>query len=653
MSDPAGTVSPPLAKRDVVEELGERTLLLPSLVNRALEANGRAKYILSLLQAARARADAPSEPFTTLREERVAAGVRDRELDEVVARSVRVGPDAYQVPGAGRLLADLVGAVREMVEPLAPPDGEDGGFADRLSALAAAAPVVTEDEVPGSYIDAVTSARAGAADSLHLLIMDAHRALNRLQAEIATTSVEGAAAYGLGVDDRGLVVAFMAGLHETAPLKFDHPGLATTATRSGGRLVVQNDLGTTDAHVVVITVEGLVTTVTYTDVHLRRLRFFTSMLEGPGLVWSGVERRAATASLGEHHLAIGRHEAKDRSDLEAFLRRVGSRLVFVIDWNRARKQLLTLLTNQDAEQVLRWAADDNVGHVAFLSLGGVRLIYDAVELSAKVPARLGEPLEDVLGHEATLAVTRFALRAAAHGMLAGKSTLLIRDELRVEVLRHVQASHRRLLDASAEHATLVVECARALESAIVRLGTADGAAFLGRAANRASSWEHRADEILVRQRQAAGRVEDGDAVVALTTVADDAIDALEETVFLLTLLPADAVPVVRPILEPVAAVTVMAAREHLKAFAVACRVVDGSAPEDLEDFLVAVDQVATLEHEADTADRMARAALVTQAPEFRSLYVADTVSRGAESATDALLRSALGLRDHILAVAST
>ena len=92
----------------------------------------------------------------------------------------------------------------------------------------------------------------------------------------------------------------------------------------------------------------------------------------------------------------------------------------------------------------------------------------------------------------------------------------------------------------------------------------------------------------------------------------------------------------------------MNAREHLKALEIACQVVDGSASDDLEDFLVAVDRVVTLEHEADAADRAARAKLVTEAPEFRSLYVADSILRCIEDASDALMRSALGLRDHIL-----
>jgi len=696
-------------KRDVLEELGEQTLLLPALINSALAANDRAKYLLSLLQAARSSADAPSQPYSSLREERLAAGIGDVGLDEVVARSRRISPGRYLVPQARRIHKDLTKAIGEMLAPLIaaqaaaepepdlaarrtpepgiPPQLAPGGAtsapaapartaparaapapaaapalraasaapatqapsADRLDALLAQAPDLSGDQVSGDYIDAITSARREHGDSLHLLVMDAHRELTRLQARIATGRLHGAAVYGLARADHGLVTAFMAGLAETAPLKFDHPGLATTATRVGQRLLIQNDLGTTSAHVVVIAVEGLRATITYTDVHLRRLRFFESLLEKFAVRWSDAERRQRGPALGEHHVTTGLFEAANRADLESYLRYVGSRLVFVLDWNRARKRLSAFLSQADACEVLRWAADNNVGHMAFLALGGERMLYDAVELAAKVPARYGEPLSEVLGHEATLEATRFALRAAAEGMLAGQSQLLIRDKLRVEVLKHVQASQRQMLDAGAEHASLIVETAQALQGALARLGTTpDAEEFLHRVTVRAAGWEHRADEILVGQRQAARRVDGGDALAALTASADDAIDSLEETIFLLTLVPREAAPLLRPILQPLAVITSMAAREHLKVTEIACQVVDGPAPEDLEDFLVAVDRVSTLEHEADTADRMARAALVSAAPEFRSLYVADSVSRGAEDATDALLRSAFGLRDHIL-----
>lgn len=650
------------AKLEIVAEIGDAKLLLPSLVNRGLDANGRAKYLLSLLQAARAWADLGVEPgtgvpagagpapFSSLRDERLAAGITDPEFDSVVERSRREGPDCYVIPGAARIHRDLIDAITDMLAPFATPGAEisAGVDPDRLERLSTETPDLTGDRVPGTYINRITSARPGEGDSLHLLVMDAHRALNRLQSALATTSIDGAAVYGLADDDRSLVAAFMAGVHKTAALKFEHPGLATSATRTANRLLIQNDLGTTNAHVVVLAVEGLTATLTYTDVHLRRLQFFESLFDGFAVAWSNAQRQRGSPSLGEHHLTVGTYHAPDRDALEAFVRHVGSRLVFVLDWNRARKRLGAFLPNQDAVDVLRWAADSNVGHIAFLTLGAERLIYEAVELSARIPARYGEPLIDLLGRDATLAVTKFALRCAAEGLLAGKSALLIRDELRVEVLRHVQAAHLGLLDASAEHASLIVECAQALHSALVRLGTPEGDGFLQRAVQRAAKWEHSADEILIGQRQSGRRVEGSQTITSLTATADDAIDSFEEAVFSLTLLPAGSVAVARPILDPVAATAVMTAREHLKVVALARQIVAGAAPEDLEDFLVAVDKVATLEHDADTADRMARAALVSHAPEFRSLYVADSVSRSAEAATDALLRSALGLRDHIL-----
>lgn len=646
-------IGPPAgAEVDAGAELGRPALLLPSLLRRGLEANDRAKYLLSLLQAARAHADAPPSPWTSLSEERRVAGLDAPELDSVVGRSRVEGPDLYLIPGAGRIHRLLVEAVGDMVAPLHVADAASPVGTGRLEALVVKAPQLGADLIPGAYIDQLTAARRDQGDSMHLLVMDAHRGLVRLQARIATESVDGAAVYDLGPGDGELVSAFMAGVHQTSALKLDHPGLGTSATRAADRLLIQNDLGTTEGHVIVAAVEGSEVTLTYTDVHLRRLLFFSSLFDGFEMRWSHRGSRSSIPSLGDHLLTAGSYRAPDRGAMETFLRYLGSRLVFVLDWNRARKRLGTFLPTKDAIAVLRWAADSNVGHMAFLALGGERLVYDAFELAARVPARYGEPLIEVLGRDATLEVTRFALRASTEGMLGGKSALLIRDELRVEVLRHVQASHSLLLDASAEHASLVVECAHALHSALVRLAGADGAAYVGRAARRAAGFEHRADEILTGLRQAGRRVRGSEAVIALTEQADDAIDDLEEAAFLLTLLPAPATGTVRTILEPVAATAAMISREHLKAVEIARHIFDGSAPEDMEDFLVAVDRVATLEHEADKSDRTARAALVGEAPDFRSLYLAAGVARGAEDASDALLRSALGLRDHVLNVLS-
>jgi uncharacterized protein Yka (UPF0111/DUF47 family) len=647
---PAATAAPESGhpKQEIVLDLGESSLALPLLINRGLEANDRAKYYLALIQAALAHADHPDRPFSSLRAERLAAGVPDEALDSLVGRSRATDASCSFVPDIGSVHAALVAAVAEMIAPFEVAPSADNPFSVRLASALASAPDVAADGVPGAYVDRMVSADRGSGDSIHLLIMDVHRALNQLQLEVATENLDGASVYGLTEDDRSLVALFMAGVRSTDRLKFDHPGLGTTATRAGARVLIQNDIGMTEAHVIVITVEDLVVTVTYSDVHLERLHFFESMLDGFDVQWTDVRQQVDHEELGRYHLVSGRLESGDRATLEEYLRFLGSRLVFLIDWNRARRRIASVVKKREAISLLRWAADEGCGHMAFLKMGAERLVYEAVELTGRVPARFGESLSDSIGTEATLDVLRFAIRCSSEGMQVGKSRTLVRDEIRVELLKHLRAVHQQLIDLAAEHGTLVVESSEALRAALTRLGMSDGVAYGKRAAGRAAAWEHRADEILTAVRLAAGRVEGADAIVSTVASLDDSIDDLEEALFLLTLLPPAAIQVVCPILEPLAGTTVFAAREHLKALEIARQLVGGVGDDELEDFLLAVDQVVTLEHEADGADRTARGRLVSGCPDFRSLHVADLVSCAMESATDGLSHAAFLLRDHIL-----
>ena len=157
-------------------------------------------------------------------------------------------------------------------------------------------PATKDDLIDPVATSAMMQAGHGKTDSLHRLVMDLHKQLNALQGEMAEETLDGAAAYGLEQIDRPLVAAFMAGLNRTAQLKFAHPGLATTATRAGGRLVIQNDIGTTDAHVIVIHVKDLTVSVTYTDVHPERLAFFQEMLKPRGVTWE--QQRTAILAAG-------------------------------------------------------------------------------------------------------------------------------------------------------------------------------------------------------------------------------------------------------------------------------------------------------------------------------------------------------------------
>ena len=166
--------------------------------------------------------------------------------------------------------------------------------------------------------------------------------------------LQGAKAYRVSEADRSLIKAFMTGVNRTAPLKFDHIGLATTAARSGSALLIQNDLGTTDAHVLVVRITETTGVVAHTDIHLQRLRFFQSLLEETGIRWEELRsHQGSTIAEGDlFYVARGRFEAQDNETLEKFMERLGSRLVFLIDWNKARKRLRLLVPNERAVKIL-------------------------------------------------------------------------------------------------------------------------------------------------------------------------------------------------------------------------------------------------------------------------------------------------------------
>src|SRR6516164_9371507 len=292
-----------LAKTEIVDFLGDRALVLPPLLDAAIVGNERAKYILSLLQMAASYAECPQgAAVPSLQTDREACGIPDQSFDRTVAESVSDGHGSFHIPGAQRLVTTLDDALKAMLAPLAllaggstQSQGVHERFRERLDRLVAARPPIVDDMISSDTIAAMTSGRPVSGDGLHLLIMDLHKEINRLQSEISTEEVEGAKAYGITEADRSLFAAFMRGVKRTAPLKFDHPGLGTTAARSGGTLLMQNDLGTTEAHVLVVRVTETNAVVTHTDIHLQRLRFFEGLLAGTGIQWDELRSHQGSA----------------------------------------------------------------------------------------------------------------------------------------------------------------------------------------------------------------------------------------------------------------------------------------------------------------------------------------------------------------------
>ncbi|MGD0633325.1 MAG: hypothetical protein ABSA13_03470 [Beijerinckiaceae bacterium] len=624
-------------KTQVLAAIGETGLQPAASLNAALAANDRVKYIFSLLQMALAHAEHPEQAVATLKRERIACGIEDSGLDTVTSGSRMTGKSCF-IPGAAQLVARIADDMRVMAAPVlaAKPDG----LAARLDALLGSLPAAPDNLLDPATISAITQAGHGNADSLHRLVMDLHKQLNAMQAALAEESLDGAAVYNLTPPDRPLVSAFMAGLNRTAKLKFDHPGLATTATHSEGRLVIQNDIGTTDAHVIVIHVQDLSATITYADVHPERLAFLQDMLKPYAVTWEK-ERTGALATGSAFYLATGEFKANDDEACRAYLEFLGSRLVFLIDWNRARKQLRGFLRGKDRLALLLLAAETGIGHRGFLELGGARLVNQAIEATAGSSMHFGDRLCDVLGDAETLECLSFVFRAATEGLLSGQSHALIHDRIRVSLAAHFSNEERQLLRIAAGHAGLIFEIA-----SLVLDGLQAGADGAGKRARHAQQFEHDADQLVIDTRSAIHRRPEYAVFQPLLETADDAADALEDAVFFLDLdrlrgKPMDA-------LRSLAGLLMDASQEWIKALGHAERIGLEESQAETDDFLSAIDRIAALEHMADDAERTLAAAAFEHAPDFRQLHLFTTIGGRLEAAADALKHASSILRQHVL-----
>ncbi len=639
-------------KKQIIKELGASQLLLPGLVNAALVANDRVKYFFTLLQTARSRAEHPESDFSDLKGERETAGVENTFLDNVVSGTAKVGPGKYKLPFAGEVFSAIRACMDDMAMPILARGGAGAEEQKaRLDRLLEGLPAQGEEIVSEELVMKLTSGDRMAGDSLHLLVMDLHKQLNTLQGDLSKEVIDGARTYLLEDPDRELVKAFMAGINRTAPLKFEHQGLGTTATRAGPKLVIQNDIGTTDAHVLVVNVEGLGVSIVYTDIHLSRLLFFQGLLGKYPVKWEDTLSKHGGPQFesGMYHLSVGRFTSKDRPELKAFLDHFGSRLVFLIDWNRARKRFRNFLRKKDCIAALRWAADNDVGHMGFLKLGGEKLIYEALELAARVPLRYGEPLYQVLGREKTLEYFEWVLKTATAGLLASRSHLLIQDEIKAELLRYFRSAHQGLMEICTEHAALTIEVATAVRDSLVSVQRGGNASFVNRTAKRAKRWESQADELVSKVRGLSRRAESGPFFVALITAADDALDYLEEASFFTTLAPANLKSRgIHTELTGMAELAVKSSQEFLRALHAAQYVQKGCTREEMADFLEPVDRVLSLERETDEALRRTQKTILKESTDFKELEVHFELARTIEEATNSFMKAVHTMRDNIL-----
>jgi uncharacterized protein Yka (UPF0111/DUF47 family) len=477
--------------------------------------------------------------------------------------------------------------------------------------------------------------------------------LNGLSAAQAEGLLAGAHVYGLVPQDRSAVTAFMCGIEQTRRLKFNHPGLETTATRCGSRLTIQNDIGETDAHVVVIGVEADTVTVTYTDVHLARAKFFTGLLHEFPVQWSGLDRKSAEGlgNDGVFYLVIGTYRAAGAKQRHAFLEAVGATLVFLIDWNKARKVLRGWVSKADAIQILDWAARHRFGHRAFLEMGGSELVAAAVHHATPTRIGFGERLDRALGRDSAIDFLKTVLRISAEAMLAGGSTRLARDRIEADLVRHLERVESTVLATVVRQAGL----ARALATGLAQFVAeqlagrpCDQAAF----AKRATSIEEKADRIAIDARNEIARYDADPAIAQLVDRIEEAIDELEQAAFIASLMPLEMPQELLRPLADVAAAAVAGAGSAAMGAAAAADVPDGQRV-DSEDALAAVGRLIDAEHSGDRAERAVTAMVLRGDFELKVALAALELARAIERATDRLAGFGHLLRRHVLADLST
>jgi uncharacterized protein Yka (UPF0111/DUF47 family) len=637
-------------KSAAVASLGERALLMPAWVRAALVANDRLKLYFTVLQAAAGHADDPEGGVLDLSRERAAAGVRDAWLDAIPLGTEKSGDDAYAVPQLSRLLASMRGDLETMARPCLASDA-GGPFVPRVREWLDWLRAQPDDWLSHGALATLTHGDRRAGDGVHVLVMDLHKALNRLAKDLAAETIDGAHVWSLLPGDRERVQSFMRGLNRTAPLKFDHPGLDTAATRDGERLVIQNDIGTNDAHVLVINVEARRVTITYSDLHDVRFRFLHDLLEERGAAWSVVAPTTREdLNAGEtYFVGTATFDCADDAAVDAALEFVGSRIVFLIDWNRARKRLQMFLGKADAVAVLREAARREVGHMGWLRAGGPDLLFQAMQEAGDGVFRVGDRLTDVLGEAGARDFLLDVLALAAQDQLRGRPRAITEEETRLALARRVRDRSSEF-DLVAEHAAYCHELASAVRDALA-FGS-DSAAMASLAA-RAKAWERVADELVWKARAAAERHPRRQPIARLLALADDVADALEEAVFVMSLMaerPASLLEgkMREPLLQ-LAESTLGAVQDYVRALATARGLRRGDDLDESNALLDAVWRIDLAERRCDEQLRTARRVMLRELTAAADLALASDLAGAIELASDRLLAAGYAMRELALA----
>lgn len=628
-------------KDKILITLGENTIILPEAVNSGLVANDKIKYFLTLLQSAKIKA-ATNQPFkTNLRIERENAGINNVIYDNVIEESFEIKENTFYIPGLVNILKEIFVCIEEMIKPLYFIKKEEKyeSYNNRLKKLIDSIEVVEKNTISINSIEILTSGQREKGDSIHLLVMDLHQELNNLLASLSLESIDGAKVFGLHSEDSHIIKSFMAGINKTAHLKFDHPGLGTTATRLGQRLIIQNDIGITDAHVLVIYVDDLTVTMTYTDIHLNRVIFFQELLDKYNVTWSSTATKEDKEIEGSiYHLITGKYSTCDIKELDNFLTDLGSKIVFMIDWNRARKKLQRFVSKKKAIEILKWSSQNDVGHMAFLNLGGEKIVYEIINTTGAGTRILEGKLDEFLGEEKASEFIKTVLKICSNGLINNRTKSLIFDEIKAELSNYLKSTEDTIIDYISELSSYILDIASMIRDSFLTISSEKFLSTIIKNAEIAKTLERNADEIVIKVRNLVDRNKSNTFFKKLVSQIDDVIDYLEDATFHLTLQQEEYVLVnVYPYLQELAEKIVFASMECIKIIEIIKDIKLKNRREDISDFLEAIHFLRLIEQETDSIDRQIKKILMKESKNFKEYLPLFEVSERLERAGDAFM----------------
>ncbi|MFZ3141753.1 DUF47 family protein [Polaromonas sp.] len=644
-----------MLKEKAVASLGQSSLLMPAWVKAALLANDRLKLYLTMIQSAAQHAGSPENPATDWGRELAQSGLHDAAWLQDLVKTAYFDDRTLVIPQLGQLLGALASDLSLMARPLcdAGHESHPALIARRDLWLQKLHAMEDGEGLGPQALAELTRGDRKHGDSFHILVMDLHKQLNAMASEIASENLDGAHVWQIEEADRPLIKAFMRGLHRTAPLKFSHPGLDTAVTRNGSKLLIQNDIGTNDVHVLVIEVEQRTISLTYSDLHAGRFGFFRKMLEAVGFEWTVHDPVTSEGLNAGKPYQMGTAVLKADGDdvLMNGLEAVASRIVFVIDWNRARKRLQNFVSKSQAVAILRRGAKEEWGHMAWLLAGGERLVFTAMQVVDSEAFRVGDRLDDVLGEPSATDFLLGLLRMSSIMLRQQQPVALVADEAQM-LLARVLRQRTFEFDLLAEHAAYCHAIALALCDALEN-GAAMDSSQSASLVLRAKTWERQADHLLMDARQRAERQSRWHPVVELLEKSDDVADALEEATFIHSMTlgePLQGLPAsVNEVLRRLADTTLAAIQDQVKAIEIARHVSDRGDPADSDLFLQTLWRMLRAERLCDELSRQARRRIVDSLHASPAgLLLANDLTATIEQASDGLLAAGYALRKMVL-----